>query len=157
MSFIVKLQLNSSEKNKLGKEVTDMLELEGTLKVQTSVIDPILIIETSNEAALLKCNYMTIPSFNRSYFITNIKSVNYKLWEITAHVDVLESFRYEILKNTAVVARQEKDWNLYLDDGTFKSYQNPLVMTQTFPKGFNAQEFILITAGGVEESEVSDE
>ena len=153
MSFVIKLQTNSSEKVKIGKSLTDVLSLEGTLKVETSIIDPILIIESTDEK-LLKCNYMTIPSFNRSYFITNIKSVKNKLWEITAHVDVLESFKDEIRSNTAIISKQEKKWNLYLDDGTFKSYQNPLVMTQKFPKGFTAQEFILITAGGSEESEV---
>lgn len=153
MSFTIKLQTNKSENIKIGKSITDVLTLEGTLKVSTSIIDPVIIIESDNVEFILKCNYMSIPSFSRSYFITNIKSINYKLWEVSAHVDVLESFKTEIFDNTGVIARQEKEWNLYLDDGTFKSYQNPMVMTQTFPKGFNAQEFVLITAGGSVESE----
>ena len=152
MSFVIKLQTCNDKKIKIGKNPTTLLSLDGTLKVQTSIIDPTIIIESSDAVNLLKCNYMTIPSFNRSYFISDIKSVSNKLWEIYAHVDVLDSFKDEILANTAIIARQEKEWNLYLDDGTFKSYQNPLVMTQTFPQGFNSQEFILITAGGFEES-----
>lgn len=152
MSFVIKLQTCNDKKIKIGKSPTTVLSLDGTLKVQTSIIDPTIIIESSDAVNLLKCNYITIPSFNRSYFISDIKSVSNKLWEIYAHVDVLDSFKNEILANTAIIARQEKEWNLYLDDGTFKSYQNPLVMTQTFPQGFNSQEFILITAGGFEES-----
>ena len=152
MSFTIELQTNNDKKIKIGKSITNVISLQGTLKTQTSIIDPVLIIESTDVANLLKCNYLTIPSFKRSYFITNIKSVNNKLWEIYGHVDVLDSFKTEILNNTGIVARQEKDWNLYLDDGVFKSYQNPLVMTQTFPKGFTSQEFILITAGGAEET-----
>ena len=157
MSFTIKLQTNNSESIKIGKTLTDVLSLDGTLKTQTSIIDPIIYIECKDEVELFKCNYMSIPTFKRTYFITNIKHINNHLWEISAHVDVLESFKDEILSNEGVIARQEKDWNLYLDDGTFKAYQNPLIMTQAFPKGFNSQQFILITAGGVEESEVSDE
>lgn len=151
MSFKITLQTNKSENIKIGKSLTDVLTLEGTLKVSTSIIDPVIIIESDNVESILKCNYMSIPSFSRSYFITNVKSINYKLWEVSAHVDVLESFKDEILENTGVIARQEKEWNLYLDDGVFKSYQNPLVMTQAFPKGFSSQEFVLIAAGGTEE------
>ena len=152
MSFTINLQTNNDEKIKIGKYITNVISVSGTLKNQTSIIDPTLIVESTDAVNFLKCNYMTIPSFNRSYFITDIKSVNNKLWEINAHVDVLESFKDEILSNTGIIARQEKEWNLYLDDGAFKSYQNPLVMTKTFPKGFTSQEFILITAGGAEEA-----
>lgn len=150
MSFVIKLQTYNDKKIKIGKNLTTVLSLDGTLKAQTSIIDPTIMIESSDAANLLKCNYMTIPTFNRSYFISDIKSVSNKLWEIKAHVDVLESFKDEILANTAIIARQEKEWNLYLDDGVFKSYQNPLVMTQTFPQGFASQEFILVVAGGSE-------
>lgn len=141
----IKLQKNSSEKNKLSKTVTDILTLEGVLKDTTSIVDPVILIE-SNES-IVGCNYMTIPIFNRSYFINNIRSVRNGLWEVSAHVDVLSSFKTQILSNRAIIQRQENKWNLYLDDGTFKVYQNPQVLTREFPNGFNTHEFVFAIAG----------
>ena len=63
------------------------------------------------------------------------------------HVDALTSFANDIKANTAIIKRNENKWNLYLNDGTFKIYQNPDVLTKEFPSGFNAQEFILAVAG----------
>lgn len=146
MSFEIILQKNNSENININKDISNILTLSGTLKNQTSIINPSIIIE-ANLADITTCNYLTIPSFNRSYFITNIESLRNNLVEISAHVDVISSFKNEILANTAIVKRQENNWNLYIDDGIFKSYQNPIVITKAFPSGFTTQEFVLAVAG----------
>lgn len=147
--MIIKLQNTISEPNKIGKDITDILQIEGTLKEETSIIDPVILIKYEGT---LNNNYMTIEEFGRSYFINNITSIRTGLWEISAHIDVLETYRDEIKENRAVIKRQENDWNLYIDDGTFKSYQNPLIYTRTFPNGFNEtnNEFVLVVAGSAE-------
>lgn len=148
MSFNIVLQNNTSPNNKIGKILTNVTTLSGTLKKETSIIDPIIIVEDSNLSNLVSnINYMTIESFGRKYFVNNIKSIRNNLWEISAHVDVLESFKNEILNNTGIVSRQENKWNLYLDDGAFKCYQNPDIVTKSFPNGFSGQEFVLAVAG----------
>lgn len=143
----ITLQVSTSPKNKLDKDVTDVASLSGTLKTSTSIINPTIIIE-GDLSQYTNVNYMTIAEFGRSYFITNITSVTSKLFEIAAHVDVLSSFAGEIRANKAIVHRQETKWNLYLDDGSFKVYQNPMVLTKAFPSGFTTQEFVLAVAGG---------
>lgn len=143
----ITLQVSTSPKNKLDKDVTDVASLSGTLKTSTSVINPTIIIE-GNLSQYTNVNYMTIPDFGRSYFITNITSITSNLFEIAAHVDVLSSFATEIRANKAIVHRQETKWNLYLNDGSFKVYQNPMVLTKAFPSGFTTQEFVLAVAGG---------
>lgn len=147
MSFSIKLQNNSSEKNRLTKAITDVVTLTGTLKDGTSLVNPVLLISGTLNT-IVGCNYLTIPSFNRSYFITDIVSVRSGLVEVTAHVDVLSSFATEIRANTAIIRRQELRYNLYLNDGQFKVYQNPNVVTQSFPNGFSGQELVLAVAGG---------
>ena len=141
------LQYNQTEKNSLDKNTTDIITLTGTLKAETSIIDPVIIIEY-DLALLENCNYMTIHEFGRTYFIRNIRSVRNGLVEISGHVDVLTSFRQQIRENTGIIRKQEKEWNLYLNDGTFKIYQNPQVLTKAFPSGFSQQEFVLAVAGG---------
>lgn len=146
MSFDIKLQTNTSEKNSLTKKLTDVKTVTGVLKDTTSIVDPVILIEM-DLADAVKVNYLTITTFGRSYFVTNVKSVRQGLVEFTCHVDVLTSFADAIKKNSAIIQRQENKWNLYLNDGTFKIYQNPNVLTKAFPSGFTTQEFVLAVAG----------
>jgi hypothetical protein len=146
----ITLQINNSETKKITKSITDVTTLTGTLKNETSIIDPVITNIEDDGTNVLQCNYMTIPDFNRSYFITNIRSIRKDLWEITAHVDVLSSFKEEILNNNAIVSKQENNWNLYIDDGTFKVYQNPIVYTKEFPAGFTDWSFIMTVAGSAQ-------
>lgn len=146
MAFSITLQRNNSEKNRVTKNVSNILTVSGELKNDTSIIDPVIIIEC-DISDMTACNYMTIPVFGRSYFVSNIRSIRNGLVEFTCHVDVLSSFAAEIRGNTAIIKKQENSWNLYLNDGSFKVYQNPTVLTKMFPSGFSAQEFVLAVAG----------
>ena len=144
--FNIDMQINTSEKNALDKNVTIVATLSGELKQGTSIIDPIIVFE-GDLSSYVNCNYMTISTFGRSYFITNIRSIRANLFEISAHVDVLSSYKTAIRGNMAIIRRQERQWNLYLNDGVFKTYQDPMVLTKAFPSGFNTQEFVLAVAG----------
>ena len=146
MSFNIKLMVNQSENIRLDKKTKTISTVSGTLKDSTSIIDPVITIEC-DLADVTGCNYISIPKFNRFYFVNNIRSVGQGLVEFSCHVDVLSSFADEIKKNDAIIKRQENKWNLYLNDGTFKVYQNPLVLTRAFPSGFSTQEFVLAVAG----------
>lgn len=140
------LQVNNSEKNRLDKNITDLVTLSGILRDKTSIVDPVIMIE-GDLSSYVNCNYLTITAFNRSYFINNITSVRNDLFEITAHVDVLTTYKDSIRANSAIIARQEKKWNLYLNDGVFKTYQNPHIVTKAFSSGFTEQHFIFSVAG----------
>ena len=140
------IQRNNSEKNRVNKDITDVLTLYGTLKTDTSIIDPVIMFEC-DLLDVVDCNYITIEAFNRSYFITNIRSLRMGLVEISAHVDVLSSYSSQLKELKAITRRQENRWNLYLNDGVFKVYQNPIVLTRAFPSGFSTMEFVLAVAG----------
>ena len=147
MAFNVVLGFNKSEKNRVTKSVTTIATVTGVLKQDTSIIDPVIVIE-KGLADVVRANYVSIPVFGRKYFITDITSRNGGMVEISCHVDVLSTYAAEIKANKAIVRRQEKRWNLYLNDGTFKVYQNPMVLTKAFPSGFTTQELVLAVAGG---------
>lgn len=146
MSFNITLQKNYSEPIRMDKNITDITTVSGTLKASTSVIDPVIMIEC-DLGDVADCNYMTIPSFKRSYFVTDIRSVSNNIVEFTCHVDVLSTYKNEIRQNQGIIKRQENLWNLYLNDGSLKVYQNPYVITKEFPSGFTSQNFILAVAG----------
>lgn len=151
----ITLQNNASENIAMRKDLTDVLELEGNLRTNTSLQNPVIVVECSS-TIMANVNYLTIEEFNRSYFIREVKSVGFNpttqkgLWEISTHVDVLESFRSEILENSAIIARNENNYNMYLDDGIFRLYQNPKIKVTTFPHGFNngsGASYMLAVAG----------
>lgn len=145
--FNITLMKNNSEDNKINKSLSTISSLSGVLKNDTSITSPTILIE-ANVSDLKECNYMYISSFGRYYYITDIKSIRNNLVEVSGKCDVLKSFASQILANSAIIKRNEMDWNLYIDDGAFKVYSTPQVVTKAFPSGFSTPEFVLAIAGG---------
>ena len=146
MSFQIKLGQNKSEDNRLSKNITSIETVTGVLKDETSILRPVVLIQCDLDD-VKKVNYMEIPAFGRKYFVTNIESVRQGLVAISGRVDVLSTYNSQIRSNTGIIRRQEKNWNLYLNDGVLKVYQNPKVQTKNFPSGFSTIEFVLSVAG----------
>lgn len=67
-------------------------EVDCVLKDTTSVINPVLLLQTVNVAAY---NYAYIPSWNRYYFVAEPKSVE-NMWEVGLTLDPLASYKTEI-------------------------------------------------------------
>lgn len=151
MSFGIHFTQTSSAVNVVDKEFSlGGVDVTGTLRTGSSLIDPVLIVEANAPGFHANgYNYCYVEEFGRYYFITDIVSVNYSLWEIHCHVDVLMSYKDQIKEQTAIVARQEVKYNLMLDDGIFMAYQNPKIQTKYFSvEGpFEHQEFVLVVAG----------
>lgn len=143
----ITLQYSASEANKVDKDLTEIATYTGTLRQETSIIDPVFLIEC-DLTDVIGANYLTVPVFNRSYFIKNIRSIRNNLVEFTCHVDVLSSFKTELRTNNAIINRSERNWNLYINDGSLKTKQNPHITTQEFSGGFGPNwSFILVIAG----------
>lgn len=149
MSFNLILQNNASEPIAVTKEITDIATVLGELKDETSIIDPIILIQ-GNISDFASLNYVTIPNFNRSYFVREIESFRTNLIQLTCHVDVLSSFADEIKANRGIVKRAEgaNAYNLYINDDSLVSYQDPYILTEPFPNGFTGHGFILAVAAG---------
>lgn len=143
------LSQNKSEENLLDKELVEIGTELATLKRDTSIINPIFLLKLDN---LPEFNYISCEEMGRKYFVRNITSVN-GLWEIGCECDVLSTYKVQIRENRAIIKRQENAWNLYYNDGSFRTYQNPRILTRTFPTGFNpsTSTFVLAVAGGAED------
>ena len=143
----IELYVNNSEENRADKQLTLVSTLTGELRDQTSIIDPDIMV-CADPDTLAAVNYAKIPDFGRSYFIRNVTSVRKGLSRITMHVDALSSWKTQIRACTAIITRQENEWNLYLNDGSLRAYQNPDVYTVPFSSGFTGSSFVLAVAGG---------
>ena len=148
----IKLYKNLSEVNTIGKTLTEESVRTGTLKDGCSVLSPSVVLTGENLSGF---NYAYIPQFSRYYFIKEITSVKSGLWEISMRVDVLETYKDSIKANTAILKRQEKIWDMYINDEKFKAESTNKTATIMFPQNhFNTVNFILTVAGSPIESGV---
>ena len=140
----IKLYKNYSENNVLDKNISQVgSDITGTLREDCSVINPVIAIEGLTD---LTVNYAYITEFGRYYYINNIVCKG-KLFELQMHVDVLKTYSSGIRGNNAVIARQQNEYNLYLQDGVFKTEAIPHYEIRKFPSGFSGYEFVLCVAG----------
>lgn len=150
MSFSVSFGVTTSEKRQLDKSVSYAVSLSGTLRNETNVVNPTILVE-ANVSTLAGCNYMSIPSFNRVYFITDIRSISNGLCEVSGHCDVLSTYKDGIRSNNAIVGRSatKGNWNLYLNDPMLKVTNKSKIMNKTGWTAFPKDQFslMLITMG----------
>ena len=147
------LYKNSSENNVIGKSLAQIKRVECNLKNDVSVINPILVLNYT--ANILNSNYCFIPKFNRYYFIDEIVPITADRCIVKCRVDVLESFKDNILNLDCIVDKQEKEIasNKYINDGSFVTTSKQFNRMIEFPNGFNEKgSYILICAGGNKEA-----
>ena len=139
---------NSSEKNKIGKSISNKLTLSGNLRDECSITSPSILVESTS---LVDYNYCHIPEFKRYYFISDIVSVRNNLWRVSLKCDVLESFKSDILKLSCIVDKQQnQSYNNNIDDGSYINRADSFVEIANYQNGSNSSgEYILITAGAI--------
>lgn len=142
------LYKTDSERERVTKTLTDGLTLSGALRGESSVIKPSFTIEHENPSGF---NYCFIDSFGRYYYITDITSVRTGLWRIDCSVDVLMSFKTEILNLEAIVEDLSlTEVETYMNGVQWQTSVKTKTDVINFPSGLlDDGEYILITSGGV--------
>lgn len=149
----IKTYTNESDSNVMNKVIANEKTYGGNFTKGTTVTDPVFDLDITTTSAP-EFNYVYIPSFNRYYFVTRIVSVRARIWRVYCHVDVLMSWKTQILRNDCILARQENLYNLYLDDDRFLVNAKRSYWTKAFPNRVAsastglANPYILTLAGG---------
>lgn len=150
--MICKLYLNDSDARVLEKHLveiipqdTDNPEIPINFISDSSIINPTFIL--SSATGIMEANYIFVPDLGRYYYITD-KVLSKNQIQVSCHVDVLMSFKTAIKESWAILERQEKEFDLYLND-SLVPLENPNdVRTINFPSGFNESSgYVLIVAG----------
>ena len=143
----ITLYKNISEVERVGKTLTNSIDLNGSLRNESRIINPSILIEHDN---ISDYNYAYIPEFNRYYFIKDMISIRNNLWQIELYVDVLESYKDAIKQQYATIkGTQDFAKNKYLPSEVWVSNVKETTTIRNFPNGLSETgEFILITAGG---------
>jgi len=145
--FNIDLYIVSDENHKVNKTLNQGIQITGTLRNETDVVHPTILIEGS----FWKYNYCYIAEWGRYYYIRDKRSIRNNLIELNLEVDVLMSHREQLMKVNAIIDKQASisNANMYLDDGDWIVQNNEFINIINFSNGFNNEgEFILIAAGG---------
>ena len=148
MSLTIKLYHNASPAEKIGKQLDDELVTSDVLlKDEVSILKPVFRVR--DVRSIITYNYLYCPDLQRYYFIDDIVSIHNDLWEISCHVDVLETFKAGILAQSAVIRRQQNQYNLYLNDPDFITYNYDMIQTKKFSNsGFSKTlNYVLVVNG----------
>lgn len=138
---------NMSDDREVNKSLTGADTFQGVLREECSIMSPIIRFEKDG---MLRYNYAYIPEFQRYYSVKDRTSYRYGIWDVSFEVDVLMSFRNDILNLNAVVDKQSlaSVGNEYIDDSSLVTENVMFQTIYNFPNGFNnTGEYILITAG----------
>lgn len=143
----IQLLVNSSEVNKINKTITPGVTLSGTLKNESNVVSPVILITIDNPTAY---NYAYIKDFGRYYFIRDFVSVRTNIWQVQLESDPLMSFKSQILNCSAILDESTDTGNSnYLTGRQWVNSVKSKTDIINFSNGLLENgEFILITAGG---------
>lgn len=133
------LYQNSSENIVVNKVLKEVRKVEIVrLLDECSTLEPQLVLNLP-----INANYLYIPSWGKYYYIKDITILNAKQARVSCDVDVLYSYKDQLLKTSQNVVRNQYRFNMYLED-PFMTVQGK---TKRFEKYFTAPEggFILNT------------
>ena len=99
---------------------TNYTEVDVTLKKATSLINPTFLIQGVD----LSVNYCQFVDTGRYYFLNDITLGNANIYELSCNVDVLATFRSQILSKTYLIERSAQYYNVEYNDPYVSVTQN---------------------------------
>lgn len=148
------LYTTSSDEKSVNKVLNKLADINNfKMKDDVNILHPIIIL--SNENALYT-NYVYIKKFKRYYFVTDIIAMNENTIMLKCDVDVLYTYKKQILNLTTFVERQENSYSPYIVDNELVTQCKREVRYSIIGTLPQAQgNFIALTvSGGTQESEV---
>ena len=88
--------------NVIGKTMNEVSHVNITMKKTEDIEAPKIVLTDTG----LACNYAKIPFFNRYYFIDEFKRGTSGLITLVLRVDVLETYKEDILESNAVITHK---------------------------------------------------
>lgn len=154
--MVAKIFKTKSAPNVVNKVLTEVVAFDEVIfKEETSLLNPTIIINgVSNSSSyniedIGTSNYFSIPKVNRYYFITDITMMSGGRVAITGKVDVLMTFKTDIIGSTQLIVRQEKKTNNFLIDTDIPLSAKKQVIEHEFGESIvDSGYYILAVNGG---------
>ena len=147
--MIIQLFNTSDSNNTINKTLTDKTEFTIKFKGQADIINPVVKLQSKTPILF---NYGYIPDFKRYYFINNIIIEPNEIYTLELNVDVLESFKNDIL-NCYGYIKQSNNINKYYNAGyeTEERKETEIFKGNVTIGNKENPTLIVTTIGGVEQ------
>ena len=142
----IKLYHTNSPRNKLNKSISLVANIDGESNIGINENPMRVVLSKGHLQGVQGSNYLYCTDTDKYYYIENYEVQNQTVI-LTCKVDVLMSFKSQILANTCTISKNENVSNGYLYDDGYQllSYRN--IVTKEFPNGFDTNSIILMTVG----------
>lgn len=142
---MITLYKNKSDLKVMNKQLTKVKDIEKYELFDIDVVTPTFIL--TYEPSIIDSNYLYYDKNKRYYYINEISRIDGGEVIIKCSVDVLMSFKTDILNCKATIDRNENERNGYLNDSSYKAYAYSQIVAKKFPNGMNDDSIILMTIG----------
>lgn len=117
------------------------------------ILHPVVTVSdefNQNPELMPNLNYARIDELNRYYFVDKIEIVADRLYRYYLSIDVLTTYADEIYAQRAIIRRQQNLHDLYLNDGSLRVENYPMIQTLEFSNQplANYWYYVLAIAGG---------
>lgn len=136
---------NQSDERVINKDLLNPVDFQVDLRQGFNRTNPEIVIQDLN-ASLEDYNYCLIVELNRYYFIKTVSNVGLDFFKIDMELDVLETFKADILSSNSRYRRQLRTGDYVNIDIESSSVQS--VETFESNKGFDGEKSLIMTTVG---------
>lgn len=130
---------NVSDSREINKNLTELSTINITLYLDTNVETPVFKVKNYINNA----NYMYVPDLHRYYYINNYTLSNQCVY-LHCSVDVLETYKTEILNSECLISRAENDYNDNIVDTLAPITENTVYTVKNFGENVKTTEHFII-------------
>ena len=134
-----KLYNNVSDNREINKNITEISTIDLTLYLDTNVLNPVFKVKTFNNSG----NYLYVPALNRYYYINNYTLSNQCVY-LHCSVDVLMTYKTDILNSTCLISRAENEYNDNIVDTLAPITGNTVYTVKNFGENIKTTEHFII-------------
>lgn len=141
--MIVNFYNSKIKKNEINKTLGTPIVKTCSVKDGITLEDPVIYM--AYDTSLLGLNYAYIPDFGRYYFVTG-REIDGKTIYITLHVDVLMSFKNDILTSKGTATRSNF-YNRNIPDTMALNIPQDRIQYRKLSDALTGQTYIVIIGG----------
>lgn len=115
----IRLYTTSSPNNKLEKTLENEKIFDCKMKQYSDILYPLINLFSP---VPLNYNYAYIPQYERYYFIDNVEYMQNNIYNLHLSVDVLQTYKDEILASKVKIKAQT-EYNNFYNDGSYENLE----------------------------------
>ena len=130
---------NKSDNREVNKNITEIYTIDVTLYMDTNLLKPVFRVKTFNNNA----NYIYVPNLGRYYYIDNYILSNQCVY-LHCSVDVLMSYKTELLNTECLISRSETDYNDNIVDTLAPITEDTVYTVKNFGENIKSTEHYIL-------------